>query len=147
MAIKRFPFKSRMLVDVCVRAYTCARACVRTFVRACVHACVWACMHSYVRTCVHVYWCVCVCARARVCRNILVLVIVTKRATLYYIRTGYVAGACSDTDCEQLCFPAATGHACGCAIGFTLNADTKSCDSGKRLQKHSYVTLSFNRFQ
>ena len=83
------------------------------------------CTGVYVRACAHA------------CNNIVASVVVTKN-------TCYVSGACDDADCEQLCFPVARGRTCGCAIGFTLNADETSCDSGKRSRKQSYVT-SFSR--
>ena len=47
-----------------------------------------------------------------------------------------------DSDCEQLCFPSANGHTCACAIGFTLNKDGKSCDSGKT---HRYTNSLVRR--
>ena len=107
------------------------RVHVRVRVRVCVCACVRACVSVFAYMCACVRVCVCV----RVCMNIRASVVVPKRAIIS-VCTGYVAGACRDTDCEQLCFPVATGYTCGCAIGFTLNADEKSCDSGKRPQKH-----------
>lgn len=58
------------------------------------------------------------------------------------------ADACSkDTNCEQLCFPSANGHTCGCAIGFSLNKDGKSCDSGKTSHRYGLTRTASSLFE